>query len=66
MSREEVIQTLRANVDRAVRVIFVDGETQVVIVANLDDEGFVDQVGDEFFWTAFESVSEAQPESERI
>ncbi|MBV8709368.1 MAG: hypothetical protein JO182_28580 [Acidobacteriaceae bacterium] len=66
MSREEVIQTLRANVDRAVRVIFVDGETQVVIVANLDDEGFVDQVGDEFFWTAFESVSEVQPESERI
>lgn len=66
MSREEVIQTLRANVDRAVRVIFVDGETQVVIVANLDDEGFVDQVGDEFFWTAFESVSEVQPESESI
>ena len=48
MSREEIIQALRANVDRAVRVTFVDGTTELVTVVNLDDEGFVNQVGDEF------------------
>jgi len=66
MSREEIIQALRANVDRAVRVTFVDGITELVTVVNLDNEGFVNQVGDEFFWTVFENVSEVQSESERI
>lgn len=66
MSREEIIQMLRANVDRAVRVTFVDGETRVVTVTNLDDEGFVHQVGDEFFWSTFEDVSQVQLEIGRI
>jgi hypothetical protein len=64
MSRDEIIRALEANVDRAVRITFVDGEALSVTVINLDDEGFVHSVGGEFFWATFEDVSEVESEGE--
>lgn len=64
MSREEVIRALEANVDKRVLITFLDGEMQLVTVVNFDAEGFVNKIGDEFFWATFEDVFEVQPESE--
>jgi hypothetical protein len=62
MSRDEIIRALEANVDRAVRITYVDGEALSVTVINLDGEGFVHTVEGEFFWATFEDVSEVELE----
>ncbi len=61
MSRNEVINTLRANVGKIARVTFIDEEPQLMTIINLDQKGFVNKVGDEFFWATFEDVANVQP-----
>ena len=64
MIRDQVIQTLRANVDKLVRVRFVGEEPQLMTIINLDQKGFVNKIGDQFFWATFEDVCDAQPEGQ--
>ena len=42
-------------------VTFIDGGTQLLVIVNVDDEGFVNRVGEELFWATFEDVSQVQP-----
>ena len=41
MDTDEIVRLLKANVDKTVCVVYVDGETENLFVHNVDDEGFV-------------------------
>lgn len=60
MSREEIIAIVSENIDKSVRVTFEDGETETMLVSTVDDEGFVNKIGDEYFWCAFDVVCDVQ------
>ncbi len=60
MNRDEISQILKANIDKVVRVTFTNGILRLVTVINLDDEGFINKLEDNFFWAAFEDISEIE------
>lgn len=68
MTADEVIGTLKANIGRTFRVIFANGETELLFVHSVDDEGFVnDPVSpdektyppdNQGWWTRFGDIAE--------
>jgi hypothetical protein len=71
MTTDEVIATLKANIGRTVRVTYTGGETDLVFIHSVDDEGFVndpispdekiyppDKQG---WWARFEDIAEVHP-----
>ena len=68
MTTDEVIRSLRANVQNQVALTYADGKTENVLVINVDDEGVVfDLVKDDTrdnqntWWTNFGEVADVQP-----
>jgi len=41
MRPEEIQQVIKANIDKTVCVVYVDGKTEELFVHTVDDEGFV-------------------------
>jgi len=60
MSRDEILRILEMNIDNEVWVTFQEEKPQLLRIVNLDSEGFVNQTGDELFWSTFEDVIEVQ------
>lgn len=68
MTTDEIIGTLKANIDRPVRVVYTDGQTELCFVHSVDEEGFVNDPltpDDETYppekagwWTRFEGIAE--------
>jgi hypothetical protein len=67
MTEKEIIDVLRPNIGKRVRVTFEDGVTQSIDISSVDEEGFVHSGpnGDnpDGFWSRFEGVIaiETQP-----
>jgi hypothetical protein len=61
MSRDEVIAGLRANIDKVVRVTFEGDDVRDMTIVNLDDEGFVNKIDGELFWSTFDDVENVEP-----
>ena len=64
MSREEINTILRNNIGRSVCVTFTNEESRSMIVTSVNNEGFVNKVGEEFFWAIFEDVSDVLLDAE--
>lgn len=60
MSRDEILRILEMNIDNEVWVTFQEEKPQLLRIVNVDSEGFVNQTGDELFWSTFEDVIEVQ------
>jgi len=68
MTTEDVISTLKANIGKTVRVIYSSGDTELLFVHSVDEEGFVnDPVAPEDksyppdamgWWARFEWINE--------
>jgi hypothetical protein len=63
----EIEQIVRANIDRTVWVVYVDGTTQNLLVHTVDDEGFVCDLATETgqpppcaYWVRFTDVREVR------
>ena len=63
----EIAQIIRANVDKAVTIVDVDGEIQNLFVHSVDDEGFVCDIAAEMtqpsacaYWVRFTDVREVR------
>jgi hypothetical protein len=66
MTRDEVIQALRANLNKPVLVEFTDGILVRVTPLTVDQEGFIHDLAsqdDAVFWVPFEEVATVTPES---
>ena len=50
------------NIDKVIGVTFVDEEEQSLMVITLDDNGFVNKMGDEFFWATLDDVAAIRSE----
>lgn len=68
MKAAEIAQIIRANVDKTVTVVDVDGETQNLFVHSVDDEGFVCDITAEMtqpptcaYWVRFTDIREVHP-----
>jgi hypothetical protein len=65
MTREEVIGTLKANLNKPVLVQFTDGVIGRIMPLTVDNEGFIHDLGtqdDAVFWVPFEEVLSVTPE----
>ncbi len=67
MDTDEIERVLRANVDKTVTVVDVDGETQHLFVHSVDEEGFVCDIASEMtqppaqaYWVRFTDVREVR------
>jgi hypothetical protein len=70
MTANEIVVTLKANVGRTVRVTYIGGETEVLFVHSVDDEGFVtDPISPDEkisppdvqgWWVRFEAIAEVK------
>jgi hypothetical protein len=62
---DEAKAVLLASVGRRVSIDFIDGVTQAVDIASVDDEGFMhsgpDGIDPNYYWTRFESVVAIRP-----
>jgi hypothetical protein len=68
MTTDEVIGTLKANIGRTVRVIYTGGETELLFIHSVDDEGFVNDPispdenthppDKQEWWARFEDITE--------
>jgi hypothetical protein len=71
MTTEEIIRVLKANIAKAVKVTYQDGDTDLVLVLTVDDEGFVfddlaslrQEERKTGYWTRFSDLAEVQPVS---
>ena len=66
MSRDEVIQALRENLNKPVLVEFTDGILVRITPLTVDKEGFIHDLAsqdDAVFWVPFEEVATVTPES---
>jgi hypothetical protein len=68
MNADEIELVIKANIDKLVRVVYADGETEKLFVHTVDDEGFVCDIATEMsepppcaYWMRFRNVREAQP-----
>jgi tetratricopeptide (TPR) repeat protein len=64
---DEIEQLIKANIDKTVTVVYVDGKTQDLFVHTVDDEGFVCDIASEMsqpppyaYWVRFTDVREAR------
>ena len=64
----EIEQTIRANIDKTVCVVDVDGTTQMLFVHSVDEEGFVCDIATEMgdppacaYWVRFTDVRSVRP-----
>ena len=64
---DEIEQLIKANIDKAVTVVYVDGKTQDLFVHSVGDEGFVCDIARETsqppsfaYWVRFTDVREAR------
>ena len=65
MTREEVIGTLKANLNKPVLVEFTDGVTGRIMPLTVDQDGFIHDLAtkdDMVFWVPFEEVVSVKPE----
>jgi hypothetical protein len=65
---DEIERLIKANVDKIVTVVDVDGEIQHLFVHSVDEEGFVCDVAAEMtqppacaYWVRFTDVREVRP-----
>ena len=61
MTREEIVQALKANLNKTVTLKFADGFITQATPLTVDAEGFIHDLAttdDHFFWVAFEEVAE--------
>ena len=67
MTTDEIVATLMANVGRTVRVIYSSGETELLFVHSVDDEGFLNDPitpekpyppDEQGWWARFEWIAE--------
>ena len=70
MTTKEIIEVLKANIDKTVRVTYQDGDTDLALVMTVDDEGFVFDLaslnpgeGKAIYWTSFADLLDVQPAS---
>ncbi len=60
MTPKEIVEVLRTNTGKRLRVTFEDGVVESVLIGSVDDEGFVhsgpDGENPQGFWTRFEFV----------
>jgi hypothetical protein len=60
MTPEKIIDVLRANTGKRLRVTFLDGVVESVLIGSVDSEGFVhsgpDGESPDGFWTRLEDV----------
>ena len=60
MTPQEIMEVLRANTGKRLRVTFEDGMVESVTIDSVDDKGFVhsgpDGENSQGFWTRFEFV----------
>lgn len=64
MTREEVIQALKANLNKPVMVEFTDGSLGRITPLTVDKEGFIHDLAtpdDAVFWVPFEEVVSVTP-----
>jgi hypothetical protein len=68
VNSQEIERLIRANVDKTVTVIDVDGEIQNLFVHSVDEEGFVCDISAEMtqppacaYWVRFTDVREVHP-----
>jgi hypothetical protein len=68
MTTKEIIQVLRANIDKTVSVSYQDGDTDLALVLTVDDEGFVFNLSslrpedrDTEYWVRFSDLVEVRP-----
>ena len=67
MTREEIIGTLKANLNKPVRVEFTDGVSGRITPLTVDREGFIHDLAtqdDAVFWVPFEEVLSVKAEEE--
>jgi len=64
----EIEQIIRANIDKTVCVVDVDGTTQMLFVHSVDEEGFVCDIATEMsdpltyaYWVRFTDVRSVRP-----
>jgi len=64
----EIEQTIRANIDKTVRVVYADDTIQTLFIHTVDDEGFVCDLASEMsepprgaYWVRFTDVREVHP-----
>jgi hypothetical protein len=66
MTRDEVVQTLKDNLNKPVRVNFKDGESFRLTPLTVEDEGFIFDLSsteDIVNWMSFEEVETVIPET---
>jgi hypothetical protein len=60
MTAADILDALKSNIGKRVRVTFDDGVVQSVDISSVDDEGFLhsgpDGIDPHGFWTRFEGV----------
>jgi hypothetical protein len=66
MTATAILDALKANIGKRVRVTFNDGIVQSVEISSVDEEGFLhsgpDGAEPHGFWTRFEGVTLVEPE----
>lgn len=66
MTRDEVIQVLKANLNKTVTITFTDGFVTPATPLTVDAEGFIHDLAsqeDHVFWVAFEEVASVSTEA---
>jgi hypothetical protein len=67
MTAMEILEALKVNTGKRVRVTFDDGIVQSVDISSVDEEGFLhsgpDGTEPDGFWTRFEGVTLIEPEN---
>jgi hypothetical protein len=67
MTATEILDALKANIGKRVRVTFDDGIVQSVDISSVDEEGFLhsgpDGIDPHGFWTRFEGVTLVEREN---
>jgi hypothetical protein len=65
---DEIERVIKANIDKTVHVVYVDGKAENLFVHTVDEEGFVCDIVSEMtqtpayaHWVRFRDVREARP-----
>jgi hypothetical protein len=64
MTREEIVETLKANLNKPVTLKFTDGFVTPATPLTVDSEGFIHDLAskeDHVFWVPFEEVESVTP-----
>ena len=67
MTRAEIVQVLKANLNKTVTLKFTDGFVTQATPLSVDAEGFIHDLAttdDHVFWVAFEEVAEVTTQDE--